>query len=263
MVETWHYGLVARWWGAFNEGGDDAEFFRRFVERTGGPALDVGCGAGRVLLPCIEAGLDVEGLDASADMLAECQRLAGERGVSPTLHCQPMHEMRLERRYASMFMCGAFGLGAGRREDLATIARCFEHLEPGGVLAQDLYLPTNDKRTWGSWIEKPDMPRNWPEKSDRRALPDGTELDMQFRRTAFDPIAQSWRGEIRIRHLDGDNLLADEVHSLTGMLYFTGEVVTMLEATGFVDVEVRAGFEDRDPVPYEDHYLVITARRPN
>ena len=49
MVETWHYGLVARWWGASNEGGDDAEFFRRFVERSGGPALDVGCGAGRVV----------------------------------------------------------------------------------------------------------------------------------------------------------------------------------------------------------------------
>jgi SAM-dependent methyltransferase len=262
MVETWHYGLVARWWGAFNEGGDDAEFFRGFVERSGGPALDVGCGAGRVLLPCLEAGLEVEGLDASADMLAQCQRLAEERGLAPTLHCQPMHEMRLERRYASMFMCGAFGLGAGRREDLAAISRCFEHLEPGGVLAQDLYLPTGDERGWRTWLEKPRLPRAWGEKSDRRALPDGSELDMRFRRTEFDPIEQSWRGQIRIQHLDGVNVLSDEVHDLRGVIYFKGEVVTMLEATGFVDIEVTAGFEPRAPVPYEDHYLIITARRP-
>ena len=27
-IRTWHYGLVARWWSEFDEGGVDVEFFR-------------------------------------------------------------------------------------------------------------------------------------------------------------------------------------------------------------------------------------------
>ena len=92
-VTTWHHGLVARWWGEFNHDGDDIDVFRNFVAAEASPALDVGCGAGRVLLACMESGLEIEGLDAAADMLAECRRVAADRGLEPLLHHQPMHKM--------------------------------------------------------------------------------------------------------------------------------------------------------------------------
>ena len=63
--QTWHYGLVARWWAEFNTEGPEIEYFRGFVERFGEPALDVACGAGRLLLPYRRAGLDVDGTDIS------------------------------------------------------------------------------------------------------------------------------------------------------------------------------------------------------
>jgi ubiquinone/menaquinone biosynthesis C-methylase UbiE len=58
-AQTWHYGLVAKWWAEFNEGGPEIEYFQRFIERDGQPALDVACGTGRLLLPYLRAGLDV------------------------------------------------------------------------------------------------------------------------------------------------------------------------------------------------------------
>ncbi len=73
--QTWHYGLVAKWWAEFNEGGDEIGYFQSFVER-GQPALDVGCGTGRLLLPFLRAGLDVDGCDVSADMVALCRERA-------------------------------------------------------------------------------------------------------------------------------------------------------------------------------------------
>ena len=36
-VQTWHYGLVARWWAEFGEGGDDLEFFQDAIRRCGEP----------------------------------------------------------------------------------------------------------------------------------------------------------------------------------------------------------------------------------
>jgi SAM-dependent methyltransferase len=72
---TWHYGLIARWWAEFNLAEpEELAYYAAAIRRFGEPALDPGCGNGRILLPLLEQGLDVDGVDVSADMLA----LAGE-----------------------------------------------------------------------------------------------------------------------------------------------------------------------------------------
>ena len=44
-------------------------------------------------------------------------------------------------------------------------------------------------------------------------------------------------------------------------LYFTPELVLMLEGAGFVDVEVRGGYRD-DPPTRTDDFVVFVARKP-
>src|SRR6266542_3518573 len=90
--ETWHYGLVARWWAEFNDDGPEIAYFQEYVEH-GQPSLDVACGTGRLLIPYVRAGLDVDGCDVSADMIAFCREKAERQGLSPTLFVQPMHEL--------------------------------------------------------------------------------------------------------------------------------------------------------------------------
>ena len=70
--QTWHDGLVARWWAEFNDDFRPHEipYFQGRIERGGEPALDVACGTGRLLLPYHRAGLGVDGCDVSADMIA-------------------------------------------------------------------------------------------------------------------------------------------------------------------------------------------------
>src|SRR5688572_133102 len=147
------------------EGGPEIDYFRRFVERNGQPALDVACGTGRLLLPYLRAGLDVDGCDVSADMLALCQQKAERDGLSPRLYRQPMHELDLPRRYRTLVVCGAFGLGGSRAQDLTALERFHRHLEPGGVLVLEHYLPYEDARHWSYWLSaRPDgLPEPWPE----------------------------------------------------------------------------------------------------
>src|ERR1051325_4801737 len=116
MAQTWHYGLVATWWDEVNQGGPEIDYFRRFVE-GGQPALDVACGTGRLLLPYLRAGLDVDGTDISPDMLALCRDKAAREGFSPNLYQQAMHELDLPRKYKTIYLCGSFGLGGDHKWD--------------------------------------------------------------------------------------------------------------------------------------------------
>ena len=96
-VTTWHYGLVARWWAEFNVGGDDVGFFRDAIERCGEPALDAGCGTGRLLLPFLRSGMDVDGSDVSGDMLGWCATKAEAEGLSPVRHGHLLWSVRTRR----------------------------------------------------------------------------------------------------------------------------------------------------------------------
>lgn len=263
-ARTWHHGLVARWWAEFNHGGEDIAWFQKVIERFGAPALDVGCGTGRLLVPFLRAGLDVDGSDASADMLAWCAEAAKDAAFSPKLYPQAMHELDLPRRYRTIVNCGAFGLGGSREEDLEGLRRIHAHLEPGGAFALDLHLPNvGNDRAWLAWLERhrPELPRRWPSRSDRREAADGTTLELRSRQLAFDPLEQTYTAELRVDHLDGDRLIAREEYPLTVQIYFKSEVLLMLKSAGFGDVEVTAGFEERAPHPWEDDRLMIVARR--
>ena len=132
---TWHYGVTARWWAEFNTSGPEIDYFRRYAEDQ--PALDLACGTGRLLLPYLRDGLDVDGCDVSADMIALCREAAEREGLEPSLYVQPKHELDLPRRYRTVFMCGALGVGSTRAEDQEALRRVYDHLEPGGTFVLD------------------------------------------------------------------------------------------------------------------------------
>ena len=61
-------GLAALHWSAYDDPAWDHDFYKRIVEQAGGLALDVACGAGRLLRRYLQAGLAVEGVDSAADI---------------------------------------------------------------------------------------------------------------------------------------------------------------------------------------------------
>lgn len=190
---VWHHGLVARWWAEFNVGGPEVEHFGARLRELGGPTLDVGCGSGRLLVPFVKAGLEVEGCDVSADMLARCRARAGAEGVSVTLHRQAAQELDLPRRYRSAIMCGVLGLGSVRAHDQEALRRVYAHLEPGGTLLLDHHLPYASEEEWRYWTSagQRELPLPWPAAGERRVAADGDELELTTRLVALDPLAQA------------------------------------------------------------------------
>jgi SAM-dependent methyltransferase len=260
-VRIWHHGLVARWWAEFNQGGDDVDCFLGAVQDHGEPALDAGCGTGRLLLPLLAAGFDVDGCDASGDMLAWCGRAVNGAGFTTGLYQQPLHELELPRRYRTILVCGAFGLGGGRAQDLEGLRRLHRHLEPGGMLVMDHYLPNHEgARTWGAWVEAPELPMPWPKRSDRRRAADGTELELRSRVAALDPLAQTTTLEIQVRQIENGRETAVETGTIHINLYFKSEIELMLGVAGFREVTVTAFGEARPPEPWRDGRILFCAR---
>ena len=135
---TWHYGLMAERWAEFITEAHEIPFFLEKIKHYGQPVMDLACGAGRILLPLLRAGIDVDGCDLSPDMLKFCRSKAEKEGFSPTLYNQPMHAFQPTRKYETILICDSFGLAGSRQEDLEALKHCYEHLEPGGALVVNI-----------------------------------------------------------------------------------------------------------------------------
>jgi SAM-dependent methyltransferase len=254
---------MARWWMQNSADPDELAYYKAAIQRFGEPALDVACGAGRLLVPLLEAGLDVEGADLSADMLAAAAETAESRGLpAPRLYQQAMHELDLPRRYRTIYICDSFGLGGFRDQDRLALKRIHEHLVPGGALVFNHYLPYDDltAEQWAEWLpgHRREYPGPWPEEGGRRTLPDGDELELFTRRFDFDPYLQRQTLEMRIRRWHEGAVVAEESRLLHENMYFAQELLLMLADAGFANVEVEALYRGV-PAGTEDSMVVFVA----
>jgi SAM-dependent methyltransferase len=261
---TWHHGLVAKWWAEFNDDfrPHEVPYFQRHIERDGQPALDVACGTGRLLIPYLRAGLDVDGCDVSADMVAKCREKAEREELPARLFVQPMHALDAPRRYRTIYVCGAFGLGSRREQDLEALRRFHRHLEPGGTLLVDIEVPYADRQLWPYWLksERASLPEPSGKPQNLRPASDGAELGLRSRVVDLDPLAQRVTYEMRAEQWRDGVLEVEETRELTINLYFKDEVLAMLERAGFADVVVEGDHNDAKPTP-DDDFLVFVARR--
>jgi SAM-dependent methyltransferase len=129
-------GVVAEAYDVFlppDPSWNELAFYRDALAQ--GPALELGCGNGRLLLAYVAEGFDVEGVDSSADMLALCRAHADEQGLDVTLHHADWVTLDLGRRYTTLYNpAGSFALVHEIDAAHAALAAWLTHLEPGGRL---------------------------------------------------------------------------------------------------------------------------------
>lgn len=135
-------GLVADLYAPLRGSRTDPEPYATFVAGAGSPALELGCGDGDPLIELRRRGLDVEGVDSSADMLERCRRRAAAVGVEVTLHHQRMESLDLPRRFRSVFLAGpTFTLLPDDDLALRALRGIHDHLDVGGTALVPLWVP--------------------------------------------------------------------------------------------------------------------------
>lgn len=227
------------------------DYYVGLAKEARGPVLDVACGTGRILLPCLKAGVDVEGLDLFAGMLARLREKASASDLAPILHQADMAKFSLPRRYALiMIPFNAFPHNLTTDDQLSCLRACRDHLQPGGLLAFDTCFPGQ------AWIGAPSGTRVLEGEF---AHPEtGLPVRMWDTRT-FDRVQQIQHSFNEVEMLDATgNVIATYPSKTTLRWIYKAEMELLLRVVGFSRWQILGGFDGR-PLERETDAMIVQA----
>lgn len=186
--------------GAANR--DDIQFYVERASGAGGPVLELACGTGRVHLDLLEAGIDADGFDRSADVLRELRESAAERGLDPDVWLADMTTFAVDRNY-DLVICPYNTLQhlLTTGEQLAALRRVHDALAPRGRFVFDVFVPDFELicETYGEWQEGITKYRD-------------DTYETRSRTRIVDEVNQEFTFEVRASELGGEEVFAVEHH---------------------------------------------------
>lgn len=239
----------------------DIPFYAEEAKRTGGPALELGCGTGRVLIPVAEAGAEVVGLDSSPAMLSKLRdKLLGlpeEVRARIRVLEGDMRDFDLGQQFGLIYIpFRAFLHLMTVNEQKAALGCIHRHLRDGGRLALNFFNPSlkvisQASERWQPYFEAPD------EKSVRES---GNRV-MTWNVRNHDTVNQTTSVYLIYDEIDASGRVVDRQYLPLHLRWiYRFEFEHLLAVCGF-EVEALYGTFDREPFTREDQELIWVARK--
>jgi SAM-dependent methyltransferase len=223
------------------------------VARTAkGPILEVACGTGRVLLPILKEGFEIDGFDSSPAMVARLREKARTNGLAVRAEVADMRDFSMGRRYARLICAfNGFAHCETTEDQIRVLKRSREHLKPGGALVIHMSYPGP-----GYWSE----PEGAPVLEQEAEKPGGGKIQLWDSRKK-DPVGQRQDSELEIRELFASGR-PKTVHKFTTSQrwVYQFELELLFRAAGFTRWEILGGFDGR-PLKAADDQMIAWAFR--
>jgi len=232
----------------------DVPYYVRHLGGTRGRVLEAAVGTGRLMVPLLRAGVQVEGIDSSPEMLYYCRRNCQNAGHEATLYCGVLEHMGLPERYEAIVITfGSFMLFSEPGEAASALHRMKHHLVPGGHVYLDVDAPL-------AITSRPD--RGAP----RRVVghcPDGSTIVLVDTATSDDPIDRVERRVLSYEKKKDGRVLSREVQDFRLRHYEPGEVSALLVKAGFVDIRVCGDYSETIPAAHAQRWLCYSGQWPS
>jgi SAM-dependent methyltransferase len=230
---------------------DDIPFYVARAQEARGAVLEAGCGTGRVLLPTLAAGVDIDGIDIHPGMIEVLKKKAADQGLKARVSVADMRDFTMPRRYALVTIPFRAFQHLLTAEDQIAALRCVrEHLEGGGALVFNVFHPSFDK------MVQPDG----EQVLEREFTHPSTGLPVAMyttRRT--DRVNQVLEVDREVVESDARGYAATTHRDHFQMRWiWKPEMELLLQAAGFSRWSVQGGFDGR-PLEKDTDEMVWTA----
>jgi SAM-dependent methyltransferase len=235
---------------------DDLFMYQQFAARCGAPVLELGCGTGRLLVALAGDGYEVTGVDVSAPMLELARRkvIAQELEARVDLLQRDMRELELAGRFNLAFAAiNSFMHMETADDQLATLNRIREHLNPGGLLVLDLFNPDPGRLLDAQGQVVLDKVLTDPET--------GQQV-IKFRSQTADLGQQMLHMTLIVDAVDAEGNVRRHVYPFSLRYLFRGELELLLRHAGF-EVEALYGSYDLDEFSGDSDKMIAVARAPD
>ncbi len=123
----------------------DLPFYTTITKDFKGKVLEVACGSGRIYLELLQAGVDIQGIDLSENMLEGLKKKAAAMNLNPKVSLADMRNFSLDEEYDLIIMPGrSFIHNITIDDQLSTLKSCRNHLAENGKLIMNLFYPNRE-----------------------------------------------------------------------------------------------------------------------
>lgn len=135
----------------------EVDFFATCIDMHPGRVLEAMSGSGRLLIPLLQRGYLVDGVDCSQDMLARCYARCTQLHLTPEIYKQALEDLSLPHHYATIIIAiGSFQLICNRAHALQALKKLYAHLLNDSNMFIDIFVPDTTENSSSTTTEKVD-----------------------------------------------------------------------------------------------------------
>lgn len=247
--------LHAEWYDLMSSSGEDdhkeIEFWIRAIVASSQPVLELGSGTGRVLIPLLERGFDISGIDTSEDMMNRCRATCRVKGLKPKLYTQSMVEFDLTQKFGVVLLpSGSLSLFTLDQDIHSTFERVMAHLRPGGLFIYE-FEPVSaednnkdDSKWTGHWLKGPD-----------------DQVIAWRQRSKYNSTTHIWEGLFIVEKFTNGRLVETEANERTGRFFTVEEAVQFGKSAGFTGIKATNWLTE-EPPGKDSKVVTVQCRKP-
>ncbi|EJQ51204.1 Uncharacterized protein BWINRASL_02428 [Bacillus mycoides] len=212
--------------------GKELDFYLSFAKDKNIKVLEPMCGNGRMLIPFMQNGVDIEGFDLSEDMLKMCKEKAEQLNLKPVVSQERIEKFHGNKKYdLIMIPIGSFSLLPDNLVDIS-LQNMKYNLKKNGKLLLTVVQAGSETEQILDWME-----------TNRKEI--NKELIVEYRKVSYDEAQKLLNIKLKYEVIHDEKIAETEIMDFPIRLYDLKEFENILIANGFSQIvvhEIKDGY---------------------